>query len=296
MKRFRLDVYILYIKHIALLCEGGNATHLTYNWWVAAWDYQANDLKPFYDIDEHENDTIASDKIVTALCPPKYCCQSVFGCDYLSEYLKRPTPYTSCWGDGGWWDSNNNTWIPDKEEYRYVEYPNGSSRSYWVELSPDEIVWEPEECNTYWEINWDSEWDSDQFIEDNGLLCAYGRDVNVPLCGACLEGWAELLGTTQCGECGTGWPMIVFGSFLLTWGITYYVLFYDSKPVDYSNTLGTKKLMRQDDIAGFQTILFKPVLYYFQSLNPILDTRGIYYLCLSFCKDIGLRCIIYTNF
>ncbi len=55
-----------------MVCIGGNQTELTYNWWVASWDFGENDLKPFYEIEEYDDNIQKNDKIVTALCPPKY--------------------------------------------------------------------------------------------------------------------------------------------------------------------------------------------------------------------------------
>ena len=65
-------------------------------------DKNENELKDFYDIqwyddngrrrlqgandsdtDIHNNAIFEDDEIITALCPPNYCCQSVRGCDYL---------------------------------------------------------------------------------------------------------------------------------------------------------------------------------------------------------------------
>ena len=63
--------------------------------WVASFDYNINKLKDFYDITRYQQIDYEStqilptnDDIIIALCPQKYCCKSVFGCDYLKEYLK----------------------------------------------------------------------------------------------------------------------------------------------------------------------------------------------------------------
>ncbi len=49
----------------------------------------------------------------------------------------------------------------------------------------------------------------------------------VPLCGACLEGWAELLGTTQCGDCRRdgvpGAVVIAWNAFFVTMFLAWYV-------------------------------------------------------------------------
>eukprot|EP01084_Bolivina_argentea_P110895 197961_1 len=268
-----------------LVCQGGNQTELTYNFWVAVWDYKQYNLKPFYDIQEYDDtDTIQkNDVIVTALCPPKYCCQDVSGCDYLTEYLNKPKAYTYYDGNG---HLENGTWI---WEYGYTEcvYNNGTESCTYKEYDWTDKYREITLYNITYERGYEYRSGSncydcgDQYdnadIRANGLLCAFGRDVDVPLCGACLEGWAELLGTTQCGDCRHqgGWGLIVSGSFFLTMFLSWYIIFYDSAPIDYSTTMTKKQLMIQDDLIGFQTLIFKPCLYYFQSLNPIIDTRGI---------------------
>ena len=104
-----------------LECQGGNHTILTFNWWVAVLDENDDELKDFYFIQWYDNvasrrrlqggDSIGTtmmadevegplidDTIITALCPPKFCCQLVGGCDYLSEYLSNTTNGTGAGG------------------------------------------------------------------------------------------------------------------------------------------------------------------------------------------------------
>ena len=100
------------VNQNGLECQGGNHTIVTFNWWVAVLDKNENEIKDFYDIqwyddndrrrlqvsqitNDSDTDTVThsslilqDDEIIVALCPPKYCCQSVGGCDYLSMYLK----------------------------------------------------------------------------------------------------------------------------------------------------------------------------------------------------------------
>eukprot|EP01083_Nonionella_stella_P019101 53106_1 len=198
-----------------LECEGANRTIVSYNFWVAAYDENTNKLKPFYEIasydaaDYTDLEVPSDDSIITALCPPKYCCQSVLGCDYLSQYLSNISAPT---------------------------------------------------------------------------LCAEGRDITVPLCGRCLAGYAEMLGTTKCGNtCDKEYLALIPITFTITLILAVYVVFFDSKPsshiADESDSnlkeINVTRMLKKDAIDGFKMILFKPVLYYFQALSPMLNTRGI---------------------
>jgi hypothetical protein len=207
-----------HISSDALLCEGGNTTTLTFNYWIGAVDGESGDLKAFYDL-KYRNDSTNGDTIITAVCPPKYCCQNVAGCDYLKEYSRRPL---------------------------LNELNQSSNVSGW------------------------------QNVDAHGALCAFGRDVDVPLCGACLPGFAEILGSPQCGICDdTQWVMIVALAFVITLIMTWYIILIDGAPWEPNQSLSQQELLLMDDQTGFQQLMFKPVLYYYQSLSPILDTRGI---------------------
>ena len=88
---------------------------------------------------------------------------------------------------------------------------------------------------------------------------------------------AELLGTTQCSEeCrdGGGAAVSVLVASLLTMFISLYLVFVRSRPPDQKTTTKKSVMLRDENIA-FNQILFGPLLYYSQSLDLILSTRGI---------------------
>ena len=228
--------------YIGLECEGGNVTLLGYNHWVGSYDNDKKELKSFYDISIYNHSSTQHDTIIVALCPPKYCCQSISGCDYLPNYNQ-------------YYDINTSSQSPEQWNYDSVGAADGDSRT----------------------IGWDQYLQLQFEAVSQSSLCATGRDLSVPLCGACLEGFAELLGSTRCGpNCRDESAMsLMLMIFILTALFAWYILFYDSKPSHYSSTISRKDLMAKDDYTGLTTILFKPILYYFQSLYPIINTRGI---------------------
>ena len=168
-----------------LVCEGGNRTHLSYNYWVGSYDANKKEIKSFYEIKYNESsDDI--DTIITGLCPPKYCCQSLDGCDYLTEYNNFYAINTSLTYTWQIWYGQN-----DDDNTRNVSGYLTPSGSFYP------FGYFDEETNEWIEWNGDND---KGYLNENGKfisigpskLCATGRDVSVPLCGACLPGWAGM--------------------------------------------------------------------------------------------------------
>eukprot|EP01083_Nonionella_stella_P087722 244128_1 len=67
-------------------------------------------------------------------------------------------------------------------------------------------------------------------IEDYDYLCADHRDVEAPLCGACIDGYSEMFGTNDCGECDHNyWSRLLIPLFYgLAWAL--FVLMTKSSP------------------------------------------------------------------
>ena len=88
-----------------------------------------------------------------------------------------------------------------------------------------------------------------------------------------------MLGTAQCRDCSgrtwTRWPILVVTS-VLTLFVSLYLVFVDARPPSHNvSTTTKKKVLIRDERTGLKQILFKPLLYYLQSLNLLLSTRGI---------------------
>ena len=90
----------IYFDFKGMTCEGASEVVVRYNYWVAAWIVAEVDFKSLYGV-------TTSDKIVTALCPPNYCCTDLTGCSYLNVYTDRSkyTDFVSSeyyeWSAGG---------------------------------------------------------------------------------------------------------------------------------------------------------------------------------------------------
>eukprot|EP01084_Bolivina_argentea_P045074 82967_1 len=71
-----------------LECQGSNDTIIKYNYWLTALNIGNNKFHSFIDFDDN-------DSIVTAFCPPGYCCTKNGGCNFLVEYQKTPNALCS---------------------------------------------------------------------------------------------------------------------------------------------------------------------------------------------------------
>eukprot|EP01083_Nonionella_stella_P100904 285242_1 len=110
-------------------------------------------------------------------------------------------------------------------------------------------------------------------------LCAANRDVTVPLCGQCIKGQYELLGTASCGDCSDTSNLMYLIPISIATLLLVIILIYDSQHIDpkeYSAAeLNYKKLVRKDEIQCLSIMITKIFMYYYQSLSQILYSKGI---------------------
>eukprot|EP01084_Bolivina_argentea_P147726 258410_1 len=112
-------------------------------------------------------------------------------------------------------------------------------------------------------------------------LCAANRDYTVALCGKCLDGYSELIGSVACGECNRDhvefllWPLFV-GTL-----ITFYYFYTKATSLSkQSNDKGGKlakiKKFMNSNFAKLITVMFtKGIIYYEQSVSQILSGSPI---------------------
>ena len=63
---------------------------------------------------------------------------------------------------------------------------------------------------------------------------------------------------------------------MLTLFVSLFLVFVDARPPSHDVSTTTKKsVLLRDERTGLKQILFKPLLYYLQSLNLMLSTRGV---------------------
>ncbi|ETO18478.1 hypothetical protein RFI_18787, partial [Reticulomyxa filosa] len=106
---------------------------------------------------------------------------------------------------------------------------------------------------------------------DSINLCAKNRDPTVPFCGKCLDGYSEIIGSTECKVCNsTFWGLffipVVGGMFLLT----YFLL------KDPTN------------VTPLFTYMYKSFLYFYQIL-PVLTYQGYNDLVLHLTSAMNLE-------
>ena len=71
------------------------------------------------------------------------------------------------------------------------------------------------------------------------------------------------------------WPFILIVASVLTLFPSLFLVFVDARPPNHNTSTTKKSVLLRDERTGLKQILFKPLLYYLQSLNLLLSTRGI---------------------
>eukprot|EP01083_Nonionella_stella_P303999 1054483_1 len=141
-------------------------------------------------------------------------------------------------------------------------------------------------------------------LSDASSLCAPHRDPNTYLCGSCLDGFSEAVGTTQCMECDRNYPFLLLIpiAYGLLWAM--FILFTkrtpkpeaeddpepkrcccktknDQKSENNDKSCGCKmknhdiRLTKKEYLDCLEIMMSKIILYYYQSVAYILTTSGI---------------------
>ena len=128
--------------------------------------------------------------------------------------------------------------------------------------------------------------------DEDTSLCAVGRDVYTPMCGSCKEGLSEYIGSVDCGPCEN--PAAAYYNilvFMLTLAFCWYQIYFSKYSDEYVNQLLALQMKNSsnntnqyfDTFSGYfwdkwrmlRVQLYKPIMYYFQSLTFILQQGGI---------------------
>eukprot|EP01084_Bolivina_argentea_P031049 57487_1 len=119
---------------------------------------------------------------------------------------------------------------------------------------------------------------NDTTLEISNNLCANGREYDSVLCSKCKTGQYELMGSSACGICNDfafGYLTIVFFLSLL---FTLYMFFMDSTNInitDYStNEINWKRIFVKDENTALKIMVFRVIVYYFQSMSQLLTSVG----------------------
>ncbi|ETO27429.1 hypothetical protein RFI_09705 [Reticulomyxa filosa] len=148
------------------------------------------------------------------------------------------------------------------------------------------------------------------YATDTKYICASNRNSSVPLCGACNDGFSELLGTAACGACEEPQTWLVLVPIIFGFVFMIYLAFAARYKDDWVSVLQTKNeliyvlffyflffLFKKKKKAFYydcvchpfifkidrlklsssmaQLMFFKPLTYYFQSLSYVLVQGGI---------------------
>eukprot|EP01083_Nonionella_stella_P253263 871622_1 len=111
-------------------------------------------------------------------------------------------------------------------------------------------------------------------------LCASNRDPDIPLCGACLDGYSEVFGSTSCKKCvdnhAAWYILLVFVIAMVC--VTLLILVDNPNPTKHDGLeLKYRSLLFWDDMQSLQICYFRPLLYFFQSIALITISRGIWF-------------------
>eukprot|EP01083_Nonionella_stella_P104728 300551_1 len=151
--------------------------------------------------------------------------------------------------------------------------------------------------------------DGCNLVDDHEYLCAKNKEFEAPLCGKCKDGYSELFGTDNCGECDyTHWGRL---SFPFIYGLLWALFILVSKSTklenaskntvankccckpetsdeddeDNDDTVATQYHMtRSEYLERLQIMLTKIILYYYQGLSYILTTSGIRHALYGFVE------------
>eukprot|EP01084_Bolivina_argentea_P264234 447524_1 len=114
---------------------------------------------------------------------------------------------------------------------------------------------------------------------ENDILCAQHRDYSTPLCSRCVYGYYEQFGSTACGECDDLRSLLWIIPITVAAALLVAFLFYDSKPADVSIYLGKEKnhkqIIKRDELTAMTIMIFKVLMYYYQSLSQVLYSQSI---------------------
>lgn len=187
------------------------------------------------------------------------------------------------------------------EDLEGIECLGGDSISisynYWMDISDDGSIMSSE-CSPHYCCQ---NMVSCDYNDDRDALCAPNRDPQVPLCGNCIDGYSEMLGTVGCGDCDrNNWEYLLFP---MTFAIlmSVYLLCFDHSQITNDSTGSdlshvTARAIMMDDAQAIKVMLFTVLLYFNQILVCILDhgnIRGFTYFILpilhatSVSFDIG---------
>eukprot|EP01083_Nonionella_stella_P304000 1054488_1 len=131
-------------------------------------------------------------------------------------------------------------------------------------------------------------------LSNASSLCAPNRDSKTYLCGSCVDGFSEAVGTTKCMECHRGYPLLLLIpiTYGLAWAMFILVTKRSPKPIyetpeaEKDQTSCCKKknddieydrstLSRKEYLDCLEIMMSKIILYHYQSVSYILTTSGV---------------------
>eukprot|EP01083_Nonionella_stella_P190107 704238_1 len=126
--------------------------------------------------------------------------------------------------------------------------------------------------------------DGCNYIHDeanSSSLCASNRDPNTPLCGSCLKGYSEVIGSSGCKRCDKNNYWYLLFLFVIAFFMVLFVVIVDP-PVPPSKTqkeVSYSTLLMKDDLRALQTCFARPLTYFFQAISYItIQTGFLFYL------------------
>eukprot|EP01083_Nonionella_stella_P159806 521777_1 len=113
------------------------------------------------------------------------------------------------------------------------------------------------------------------YLLHSNELCALNRDPSTPLCGQCQDGYSELLGTPNCGECDRTRYEYFLLPLVISVLFSTYLLYFDVPPAPSTSNEPPPKpsdnvMVFKDDQRALAVIVFKVLLYFAQGLTFIL--------------------------
>ena len=118
-------------------------------------------------------------------------------------------------------------------------------------------------------------------------ICALNRNQDSLLCSQCMDGFSELVGTNNCGECNEnklGWSLIpLFYTLLLA---LYFTLFSSNTVMTREQAtevmeLNPRKTTIIDEVKSIKITALNVLLYYYQAMSYILLQSGLSFPSLT---------------
>eukprot|EP01083_Nonionella_stella_P076093 207162_1 len=139
--------------------------------------------------------------------------------------------------------------------------------------------------------------DGCDYIQDGQQhnLCAMNRDPSISLCGGCLDGYSEILGSVACKRCDRNNYEYILLPIAITLLFLLYLLYFDApsntKSVTKQLAMGmpnakstdeleeyqdekAQKMVIRDDMKGIQLMVLKVIVYFYQGLLYILSAAS----------------------